>query len=152
MRLAAAVFVAALGWSGASLAAPVTLVTVNADGHSAVFVDRSSIKADGNLRTAWFFTVIDAADPTHGYDMVKAQESFDCAKNTIQLRYLITYSPTDKILSSSPLAGEAKPFRRGSVTAAKRDFLCNGKIDPKLNFEVDTSAMRTTLRGLVVGE
>lgn len=152
MRIAAAVFVAALCWSDASLAAPVTLVTVGRDAGMAVFVDRASITTDGNLRTAWFFTVIDPADPTDGYDIIKAQESFDCARNTIQLRYLTAYSPTDKILSSSPLDSAAKPIRSGSIDAAKRDFLCKGKFDPKLNFEVDTSAMRTTLRGLVVGE
>ena len=152
MRISAAVFVAALCWSGASLAAPVTLVTVGSDAGMAVFVDRASITTEGNLRTAWLFTVIDPADPTDGYDVIKAQERFDCAKNTIQLRYLIAYSPTDTIISESAIAREPRPIRPNSIDAAKRDFLCNGKFDPKLNFEVDVSAMRTTLRGLVVGD
>lgn len=151
MRVAAAVFAATLCWSGASVAAPVTLVTVGRSGGLAVFVDRALIKTEGNLRTAWFFTVIDPADPNNGYDTIKAQETFDCAKNTIQVRYLTAYSPIDEVLSSNSLTGEPKPIRPGSIDAAKWDFLCKGKFDPQLNIEVDTSAMRTTLRSLVVG-
>lgn len=91
----------------------------------AIFVDKSSVKTKGKVKTFMQWQLFGQRIGTT--DSAKTRTVFDCANSTRRTEYIIAISQIDTVQSEGKVDGKFEPIVANSLESTVYDAVCNDK-------------------------